>query len=151
MVVFILSALWWRRIRGYGNFLIGEIDWGGNWVLFWWVWPCSLNFSVEGQGCVPSLLLGLRPNYGGGNEDNVNVFQTVPCMHCYTQCPQPCSGPPLTYSCTEDSWTLMGKSGSMLWGHCSFFWVLVHTRFCLCPSRVCFPSPVKVLAALWWG
>jgi len=28
-----------------------------------------------------------------------------------------------------------------------FSWVLVHTRFCLCPPRVCFPSP---LAALWW-
>ena len=31
---------------------------------------------------------------------------------------------------------------SLLWGHCS--WVLVHTRFCLCPPRVCFPSPVEV-------
>ena len=29
---------------------------------------------------------------------------------------------------------------SLLWGHCS--WVLVHTRFCLYPPRVCFPSPV---------
>ena len=27
--------------------------------------------SVDGQGCVPSLLLDLRPNYGGGNEDEV--------------------------------------------------------------------------------
>ena len=23
-----------------------------------------------------------------------------------------------------------------------FSWVLVHSRFCLCPPRVCFPSPV---------
>ena len=23
-----------------------------------------------------------------------------------------------------------------------FSWVLVHTRFCLCPPRVCFPSPM---------
>ena len=23
-----------------------------------------------------------------------------------------------------------------------FPWVLVHARFCLCPPRVCFPSPV---------
>ena len=28
------------------------------------------QFSVDGQGCVPSLLFDLRPNYGGGNEDN---------------------------------------------------------------------------------
>ena len=26
-----------------------------------------LQFSVEGWGCVPSLLFDLRPNYGGGN------------------------------------------------------------------------------------
>ena len=28
-----------------------------------------IQLSVDGQGCVPSLLLDLRPNYGGGNED----------------------------------------------------------------------------------
>ena len=28
---------------------------------------------------------------------------------------------------------------SLLWGP---FWVLVHSRFCVCPPRVCFPSPV---------
>ena len=35
-----------------------------------------IQFSVDGQGCVPSLLFDLRPNYGGGNEDNtfLNVF-----------------------------------------------------------------------------
>ena len=30
-----------------------------------------------------------------------------------------------------------------------FTWVLVH-RFLLCPPSL-FPSPVEVLAALWWG
>ena len=29
-----------------------------------------IQFSVEGRGCVPSLLFDLRPNYDGGNEDN---------------------------------------------------------------------------------
>ena len=28
-----------------------------------------IQFSVDGWGCVPSLLFDLRPNYGGGNED----------------------------------------------------------------------------------
>ena len=32
-----------------------------------------IQFSVDGQGCVPSLLFDLRPNYGGGNEDNGNL------------------------------------------------------------------------------
>jgi len=29
-----------------------------------------IQFSVDGWGCVPSLLFYLRTNYGGGNEDN---------------------------------------------------------------------------------
>ena len=41
-----------------------------------------IQFSVAGWGCVPSLLLDLRPNYGGGNEDNGDLLQKVPCMHC---------------------------------------------------------------------
>ena len=28
-----------------------------------------IQFSVEGQACVPCLLFDLRLNYGGGNED----------------------------------------------------------------------------------
>ena len=37
----------------------------------------------------------------------------------------------------------------LLWGHCSFFWVLLCTLFCLCPLGVCFP----VLCKSWqlWG
>jgi len=72
-----------------------------------------IQFSVKGQGCVPSLLFALRPNYGGGNEDNGNLLQKVPCRHCYTQCLQP----PLTHTSARDFWTLMGKSGSESYGH----------------------------------
>ena len=79
-----------------------------------------IQFSVEGQGCVPSLLFDLRPNYGGGNEDNGDLLQKVPCTHCCTQCPRPCSRPPLSHASARDSWTLMGKPGSVSWGHCSF-------------------------------
>ena len=43
----------------------------------------------------------------------------------------------------RDSWTFMGKSKSVsCWSTAPFFWVLVHTRFCLCPTRVYFPSLV---------
>ena len=49
--------------------------------------------------------------------------------------------PPLTHASTRDSWTLTGKSGSVSCGVTApFSWVLMHTRFCLCPPRVCFPS-----------
>ena len=40
-----------------------------------------IQFSIDGRGCVPFLLLDLRPNYGGGNEDNGDLLQKAPCMH----------------------------------------------------------------------
>ena len=58
-------------------------------------------------------------------EDNGKLLQKI---LCYTQCPQPCSGPPLTHA-AGDSWTLLGKSGSVFCGvSAPFFRVLVHTN-----------------------
>ena len=34
-----------------------------------------IQFSVDGRSYVPSVLLDLRQNYGGGNEDNGTSFQ----------------------------------------------------------------------------
>ena len=34
-----------------------------------------IQFSVGGWGCVPSLFFDLRPDYGGGNEDNGSLFK----------------------------------------------------------------------------
>ena len=45
-----------------------------------------IQFSVDGQGCVPSMLLDLRQNYGGGNEDNGDLFQKDLCTHCRVRC-----------------------------------------------------------------
>ena len=116
---FILSSLWWIRIKGLWKFPDGK-DWlRGNWFLYdgWARFSKSLiQFSVDGWGCVPSLLFNLRPSYGGGNEDSGVLLQNIPCRHCYTQWPQPCIRPPLTYASTRDFWTLMGKSGSVSCG-----------------------------------
>ena len=105
-----------------------------------------IQFSIDGRGCVPSLLLDLRSNYGGGNEDNSDLLQKVPCTHCCTQCPQPCSRPPPTHASAGDSWTLTGKSGvSPLWGHCSFLLGLgAQGSVCALPESV---SPV--LCKFW--
>ena len=100
-----------------------------------------IQFSVDGRSYVPSVLLDLRQNYGGGNEHNGDLLQKVPCRHCCTQYLQPCSRPPSTHASTRDSWTLMGMSGSVSCGVTApFFWDLVCTRFCLCPPRICFPQ-----------
>ena len=105
-----------------------------------------IQFSVNGRGCVPSLLFDLRPNYGGDTEDNGDLLQKVACTHCHTQCPQPCSRPPLTHASTGDSWTLMGKSGSVSCGVTApFSRVLMHTRSCLCSPE----SVSPVLCKFW--
>ena len=70
-----------------------------------------IQFSVDGQGCVPSLLFDLRPNYGGGSKDNGDLLQKFPCVHCCTQCPQPCSRPPLTQASARHSWTSWASLG----------------------------------------
>ena len=37
-----------------------------------------IGFSVDGQGCVPSLFFDLRPNYDGGNVDNATLSALHP-------------------------------------------------------------------------
>ena len=49
-------------------------------------------------GTVFPPVIYLGPNYGGGNEVNGDLPQKMPCVYCYTQCPQPCSRPPLTHT-----------------------------------------------------
>ena len=103
-----------------------------------------IQFSVEGQGCIPSLLFDLRPNYGGGTE---GIHPKVPCTHSYTQCP--CSRPQPTHASAGDSWTLLGQSGSVSWwwwwwccgrGHCSFLLGPGAHKVLFVPSKSLFPQ-----------
>ena len=88
-----------------------------------------IQFSVDGQGSVPSLLFDLRPNYGGSNEDNGDLLQKVPCMHFYTQCPNPAVGHSMklgamscratqdgqvTMESSDKTWSTAGGNGNPL-------------------------------------
>ena len=105
-----------------------------------------IQFSVDGQGCVPSLLCGLSSNYDGGNEDDGTSFKrssahtaelSAPTLH------QATADPRLHQRLLD---TLRQVWVSLSCGDTApFSWVLVHTRFCLCPPRVCFP----VLCKFW--
>ena len=100
-----------------------------------------IQFSVDGWGCVPSLLFYLRQNYGGGNEHNGDLLQKVPCTHCCTQCPQPWQqatvDPPLHRR-------LLDTHGqvwiSLLWGHCSFLLGPGVHKVLFVPSKSLFPQ-----------
>ena len=119
-MVVILSALWWRKIRGLWKLPDGR-DWlkqdqgklglvliGG--AMFS---KTLIQFSADGQGCVPSLLLDLRPNYGRGNEDKGfpggSDSKSI-CLQCrwpgfnpwVGKIPGEENGNPLQYSCLEN-------------------------------------------------
>ena len=100
-------------------------------------------FSVKGWGCVPSLLFDLRPNCGGGNEDNGNLLQKVTCRLCYTQCSQPCSRPLPTHTFPR----LLDTHGqlwvSLLLGHCSFLLGPGEHKVLFVPSKSVFPALCK--------
>ena len=129
----LMEASWWERWL-WGK--LGLVLMGGAMLSKSWI-----QFSIDEPGCVPSLLFDLRPNYGGGNRENGDLLQKVPCMNCHTQCPRPCSRPLPTHTSTRDSWTLTGKSGSASCGDtASFFWVLVHMRFCFALQSVSWPA-----------
>ena len=89
-----------------------------------------IQFSVDGQGCVPSLLYR-------GNIDNPSKGLVHALLYSV-----PLSGgrPLLSHASSRESWTLTGKPGSVSCGITApFSWVLVCTRVCLCLLRVCFP------------
>ena len=68
----LMEASWLDRLRGK----LGLVLMGGA-ILS----KSLIQFSVDRQGCVPSLLFDQRSNCGGGNGDHGNLPQKVPCMH----------------------------------------------------------------------
>ena len=143
IVVFSLSALWWRKIRGLWklpdgrDWLRGKLDL----VLMGraMLGKSLIQFSVDGQSCVPSLLFDLRPNYGGGNEDNGDLLQKVPWCTAAFSAPDRAAGhcwppPPQRLPDTHGQvWV------TLLWGHCSFFLGLGVHMVLFVPSKSLFP------------
>ena len=144
IVVFILSVLCWRRIRGLQKLPDGRDSlWGRLGLVLMGRAMLSkslVQFSVDAQGCVPSLLFDLRPNYGGGDEDNGTSFRRSRACTAALSAPDPAAG----HRRPRLPRTLPGKSGAVSCGVTApFSWVLVCTRFCLYPSRACFPVLCK--------
>ena len=78
-----------------------------------------IQFSVDGRGCVPSLLFDLRPNYGGGNEDNGDLFKRPHADTATLSAPNPAAGHCIPTPLPENpvhSWASVGQSlvGSLL-------------------------------------
>ena len=111
------SALWWRRIRGLWKLpdgrgwlrrKLGLVLMGSTMLR-----KISIQFSVDGWDCVPSLLFYLRPNYGGGNEDNVKMSHAA---NTVLSAPNPAAGHLLPTPLLETpghSWARLSQS--LLW------------------------------------
>ena len=144
-MVFILSALWWMWIRGLWKLpdgrpwlrgKLGLVLMGGTMLS-----KSLIQFSVDGHCCVPCLLFDLRPNYGGGNEDNGDLTEKVPCTDCLTHCPRTCSRPLLTHASPEDTPGHSQESlNQSLVGHCFFLLGPGAHKVLFVPSKSLFPQ-----------
>ena len=104
------------------------------------------QLSVNWWGCVLSLLCNLRPNYGGGNEDNGGLLQKAPCSPALSA-PSPATGhqqPTPLLETPGPSWASLGQSlvGSLFLSPGSW---CTQAFVCACQESV---SPV--LCKFWW-
>ena len=106
-----------------------------------------IQFSVDGWGCVPSLLFDLRPNYGGGKENNGDLLQKVTSTCCCTQCPDPASGHHQPMPLPETPGNSQASLGQSLVGSL----LLSPGSWCMQDS-VCalLESVTTVLCKFWW-
>ena len=143
IVIFILSALSWIRIRSLWKFPDGSVWAWGNMCLVLMGGPCSVNFiqfSVDGEGSVPSLLFGLRQNYGRGNGGNDNLPQKLMPALLYSvplTLPQATVNPRLCQRILDthrQAWV------SLFWEHCSFLLSPGAHKVLFVPSKSLFPQ-----------
>ena len=103
---------------------------------------CAQGSVCALQKYISPVLCEFLRLYGGVNGDSLQegLCHT---QVCSIQGPYPCSRTTLDHASTGDTRTFPRKLWSVSSGVTApFSWVLVCTRFCLCPPRVCFPSPV---------
>ena len=146
-LVFILSALWWRRIRGLWKLPDG-IDWLLGWELGLvlkgraMLSKSLIQFSVDGWSCVPSLLFTWSQTMVEVTKIMATSFKRSYACTCSTL-------PPTLQQATTDpwlSWRLLDTPGqvliSFLWGHCSFLLRPGVYKFLFVPSKSLSLSPV---------
>ena len=147
---FILSALWGIRIRGLWKLPDGrDWLWGKLGLVLMGRAMLSkslIQFSVDGQGCVPSLLLTWDQTMVEVMKIMETSFKRPQARTATRSDPDPAAGHHWPTSLPETpghSRASLGQSlvGSLLLSPGSW----LHTGFCLCPPRVCFP----VLCKFW--
>ena len=106
-----------------------------------------IQFSVDGWGCVPSVLFDLRPNYGGGSEDNADLLPHAVALSA----PNPAAG----HRDPRLHWRLPNTHRqvwlSLLWGHCSFLLGPGAHKVLFMPPKSLFPQAcVRSVIKYYW-
>ena len=119
-MIFILSALWQISIRGLWKLPDGRDRlWGKLGLILMSEAMLSkslIQFSVDGQGCLPSLF-DLRPNYGGHVMTIMGTsFKRPPASTAALSAPEPAAGRCWPTPLLE---TPGHSRASLSWGHCS--------------------------------
>ena len=118
-MVFSLSALWWRRIRGLWK-LPGGRDWGRLGLILMGGAMLSkslIQFSVDGWNCVPSLLFTWGQTVVEVMKIMATSFKRSYACTAILTAPNPAAGhhpPTAPLETPGHSWA------SLLWGPCSF-------------------------------
>ena len=122
-MVFILSPLWWIRIRG-----LWKLPYGRNWL---WgnlglvmmggamLSKSLIQFSVDGCLCSLYNNLFFPPFCLAWGQTMAEVMWNL-CTHCCVWCPWPHSMPLSSHTSARDSRTLQTSLAQSLVSHCSF-------------------------------
>ena len=102
-----------------------------------------IQFSVDGWGCVPSLLLGLRPNYDRGNGSTPSKGLKHTLLYSVPLTPQQVTVDP--HLCRRLLDTHRQVWISFLQRYCSFLLAPGAHKVLSVLSRVCFPTAMEVL------
>ena len=143
-MIFSLSALWWRRMRGLWKIPDGR-DWlrgklGLVLMSGAMLSKFLIQFSIDGWGCVPSLLFTLGQTMAEVMKIMATSFKSL--MHALLH-----SVPPALQQATIDPslhWRLLDTHGqvwvSLLWGHFSCVLGPGAHKVLFVPSKSLFPK-----------
>ena len=148
-MVFSLSDLWWRRIRGLWKLSDGR-DWlrgklglvlmGGAMVT-----KSLIQFSIDGWICVSSLLFSCSQTMVEVMKIMVTSFKRSHVGTAALSAPNPAAGHHWSTPLLETPGHSQASLGQSLVGSLLLSPESWCTSFCLCPPRLCFP----VLCKFW--
>ena len=130
---------------------MGETDWGGNWVLFWWAGPCSVNLSfgflLMGGAVFPPCCLTWGQTMVEVTKIMATSFKRSRACTAALSAPDLAAGHHWPTTLTETlghSWASLGQSfvGSLLLSLRSLF-----TQGFVCALQ---ESVSPVLCKFWW-